>query len=155
MVALTVTMVKSEGRLVFPTDKQERSYRAYIKAMGDGEARHVTIKPIPKRQGTQSMRYYRGVVVPDIALASGVDDPDEFESVHEALAWKFLKIADHPLYGYPRRRSTAKDDLDQAEMSAYVTQCIEWGESSIPGCLVRRPDEIDDWQQVADYHWKD
>jgi hypothetical protein len=103
----------------------------------------LTLKRKPKRQGSQSMRYYRGVVVPDIALACGYADPDEWEQVHQSLAWKFLRIADHPQLGYPRRRSTSKNDLTQDEMTDYISRCIEWAESSIPGCRVRRPNEVD------------
>jgi hypothetical protein len=103
----------------------------------------LTIKRKPRRQGTQAMRYYRGIVVPDIARACGYTDPDEFPPVHESLAWKFLRIADHPQLGYPRRRSTSKDDLSAEEMTDYISRCIEWAESSIPSCRVRRPNEVD------------
>jgi hypothetical protein len=87
-------------------------------------------------------------VVPDIALACGVDDPDEFEAIHQSLAWKFLRIADHPQYGYPRRRSTSKNDLSQDEITKYIDDCIQWAESSIVGCRVRRPDEVDDLDNI-------
>lgn len=110
------------------------------------------VRQEPRRQGSQSMRYYRGVVVPDIAKASGVSDPDDFKDVHEGLAWKFLRIADGPM-GQPRRRSTAKDDLNQDEMTAFIDQCITWAETSIPGCEVRRTDEVD-WSQVYDPGWR-
>lgn len=128
--------------------------RDFLERFGCGEDLEVVLRRKPKRQGTQSMRYYRGVVIPDIADACGISDPDEYESVHEALAWKFLKIADHPQFGTPRRRSTAKDDLSQEEMTAYIDQVIVWAETSIPGCRVRRPDDIDDWGHVPDYEWK-
>jgi len=106
-----------------------------------------------KPQGFQSMRYYRGVVVPDIAQACGYTDPEDYPEVHEALAWKFLQISNHPQFGYPRRRSTSKQDMSQEEMTAYIDQCITYAETSIPGCRVRRPDEID-WDHVSDATWK-
>lgn len=106
-----------------------------------------------KPQQGQSRRYYRGVVIRDIAEACGYSDPDDYPDVHEALAWKFLRIADHPQFGTPRRRSTAQADMDEAEMSAYITQCIEYAESSFPGCKVRRPDEIENWDHVPD-NWR-
>lgn len=108
----------------------------------------ITIKRKPRRQGTRSMRFYRGVVVPDIALACGYDDPEDWPAVHESLAWKFLRIADHPELGFPRRRSTSKSDLSAQEMTDYISQCIQWAESSIPGCRIRRPDEVDDMESV-------
>jgi hypothetical protein len=106
-----------------------------------GEEVVVTVKKRPRRQGTQLMRYYRGCVVPDIADACGYTDPDDYESVHEGLAWKFLRLPDGP-FGEPRRRSTAKDDMTQDEMSRYVDQVITYAETSIPGCRIRRPEDV-------------
>jgi len=131
--------VDDSGHLAL--DKR-REFSAWVKRFAGHEV-VVTVKRRPRRQGTQAMRYYRGVVVPDIAVACGYSDPDDWPQVHESLAWKFLRIADHPQLGYPRRRSTAKDDLSAEEMSRYISQCIEWAESSIPGCRVRRPEEVD------------
>lgn len=103
----------------------------------------LSLKKKPRRQGTQSMRYYRGVVVPDIAKWSGlVGDEDDCRDTHEGLAWKFLRIADGP-FGNPRRRSTANNDMSQEEITAYIDQVILWAETSIPGCRVRRPEEVD------------
>ena len=146
-----MVVVEEQGRkrLVFPQGPggtpgaQERNYRQCIEQLGEGEEILMRLKSMPRRQGTQSMRYYRGVVVPDIAAASGITDPAEYQDVHEALAWKFLRIADHPQHGYPRRRSTSKDDMPQEDMTIYIDQCITWAESSIPGCRVRRPNEVD------------
>lgn len=105
----------------------------------------VTLKRKPKQQGDKAMRYYRGVVIPDIADACGYDatDPEECDQVHEAMAWKFLRISDHPELGYPRRRSTAKGDLNQAEMTAYIDQVIAYAEREIVGCQIRRPEDVD------------
>lgn len=119
-----------------------RAFRADLQKL-KGQTVVGTLKRRPARQSNQPMRYYRGVVVPDIALACGYDDPDEWPQIHEALAWKFLRIADHPQLGTPRRRSTAKDDLTAEEMSDYISQCIQWAETSIPDCRIRRPDEVD------------
>ena len=113
----------------------------------------VSVKKRPKMQGTQSMRYYRGVVVPDIAAACGYVDPDEWEDVHNALAYKFLRLPDHPQLGTPRRRSTAKDSLSQEEMSRYIDQVILWAETSIPGCTIRRPEDVD-MDKVVDNEWE-
>lgn len=141
MKALTVVMVASQGRLKH--DRDAEAYSAFARSLADGTEWQVTIKKKPERQGSQTMRYYRGVVIPDIATACGYSDPDDYDSVHESLAWKFLRIEDHPQLGYPRRRSTAKDDLSADEMSEYVTKCIEWAEAEIVGCRVRRPNEIE------------
>lgn len=103
----------------------------------------VVVKMPSRRQGTRAMRYYRGVVIPDIARAMGYADPADYESVHDALAWKFLRIEDGP-FGAPRRRSTAKGDLSAEEFSDYLSQVIQFAEAEIVGCRVRRPNEVDD-----------
>lgn len=131
---------------------QPVQYRQHLMRLVGDEVL-VSIKRRPKFQGTQSMRYYRGVVVPDIAVACGYTDPDDYESCHDALAWKFLRLADHPQLGTPRRRSTAKDDLTQDEMTSYIDKCIAWAETSIPGCTVRRPDDVD-MDRVPDETWE-
>lgn len=159
-LTLRMVVVQAEDggkRLAFPEGRggalgpDERAYRACIDRLGVGEELEMRLRAQPKRQGTQSMRYYRGVVVPDIAAACGYTDPEDWAAVHESLAWKFLRLPDHEL-GYPRRQSTRKDSLDQAEMSAYIDQVIAWAESSIPGCRVRRPNEVDlDQVYAPDY----
>lgn len=114
----------------------------------------IWVRKAARPQGTQTMRWYRGVVIPDIARACGYSDPDDFERVHQSLAWKFLRMADDQM-GFPRRRSTSKGDINQEEMSAYVSQVVEHAESTIPGCRVRRPNEIEDWDHVYEYQFDD
>jgi hypothetical protein len=102
----------------------------------------VTLKKRPTHQGSKQMRYYRGVVVPDIAAAIGETDPDAFQEIHEGLGHKFLRLPDDGS-GISRRRSTAKDKMSAEDFTDYVSRVIEWAESSIPGCRIRRPDEVD------------
>lgn len=142
MRVFTAPMVATKGRLEFGQWDQT-AYRKFAATLGDGTEWLMVIKKKPSRQGSQSMRYYRGVVVPDIAEACGYSDPDDFDAVHESLAWKFLRIEDHPQLGFPRRRSTAKVDMNAEEMSAYISKCIDWAEFNIVGCKVRRPNEVD------------
>lgn len=110
-----------------------------------GEEVMVILKKRPKQQGTKAMRYYRGVVIPDIAEACGYDrdDAEDCEAVHESMAWKHLRISDHPELGYPRRRSTAKGDLSLEEMAEYIDKVILDAETSIVGCRIRRPEDVD------------
>jgi len=112
-----------------------------------------SVKKKPRRQADKAMRYYRGVVIPDIAEACGYTDPDDYADVHEGLAWKFLRLPDGP-FGQPRRRSTAKDDMAQDEIAAYIDKVILWAETSIPGCRVRRPDEVD-VDEIAEPSWQE
>lgn len=131
---------------------QPEMVKAHLRALL-GDEIEVRIGPKRKRQGTQSMRYYRGVVIPDIARAMGYSDPDDFEAVHDAIAWKFLRIEDHPQFGTPRRRSTAKDEMNQQEMTDYIDDVIRWAEAEIVDCRVRRPHEVD-LDRAPDFpHW--
>lgn len=126
----------------FSLDKR-REFAEWVKKFAGHEV-VLTVKKRQHGQGSQSMRYYRGVVIPDIAEACGYIDPDDFESVHDSLAWKFLRIDDHPEFGTPRRRSTSKGDMSQEELTAYIDKVILYAETSIPGCRVRRPNEAEE-----------
>lgn len=126
-------------------------FRAHLERL-KGQEVVVSVKKMPKRQGSQSMRYYRGVVIPDIAEACGYVDPEDFASVHEAMAWKFLRLSDGQ-FGEPRRRSTGKDDLTQDEMTTFIDQVITYAETEIPGCTIRRPEDVD-LDRVVDPGWK-
>ena len=102
----------------------------------------LTLSRTPKRQGTQSLRYLRGVVIPDIAEACGYADPDDYQSVYDGLMWKFYRLPDGP-FGEPRRQSCAKGQMSQEEITAVIDTLITYAETSIPGCRVRRPAEVD------------
>lgn len=134
-------LVSSRSGKHFALD-DSKGFREWVTKAHLGRELVVTVKRLAKRQGTQSMRYYRGVVVPDIARACGYTDPNEWQDVHNGLAWKFLRLPDGP-FGEPRRQSTRKDEMPQEVMTAYIDQCITYAETSIPGCHVRRPEEVD------------
>jgi|SRR5215831_599879 len=142
-----IVFVDDAGNYAFD---EARAFRAYLQKF-KGQELIFTIKRRSYRQGSQSMRYYRGVVIPDVALASGYVDPDDYESVHEGMAWKFLRLPDGN-FGEPRRRSTGKDDLSQEEMSHYIDQVITYAETSIPGCWIRRPEDVD-FSKIVDPGW--
>lgn len=128
-----------------------RGFRAHLETL-KGQEVVVTVKKRPKRQGSQQMRYLRGVVIPDIAEACGYSDPDEYQSVFEAMAWKFLRLPDGA-FGEPRRRSTAKDAMTQDEMTRFLDQVITFAETSIPDCRIRRPEDVD-MDRIVDPEWK-
>ena len=58
------------------------------------------------------------------------------------MAWKFLRLPDGA-FGEPRRRSTSKSDLSLEEMTKFLDQVILYAETSIPGCRIRRPEEVE------------
>jgi hypothetical protein len=119
--------------------QQRKAFLAYVAAL-KGKDVILSVTKRPKRQGTQSLRYLRGVVIPDIALACGYTDPDDYQQVYEGLMWKFCRLPDGP-FGDPRRKSCAKDQMSQEEITDLTSQIITYAETSIPGCRVRRPDE--------------
>jgi hypothetical protein len=125
---------------------------AHLAAKFKGQEFLFETKHVTKRQGSQSMRYLRGVVIPDVAEACGYSDPDDYEQVWQGLAWKFLRLPDGE-FGEPRRRSTAKDQMTQAEMTALIDQIITYAETSIPGCKIRRPEDVT-LDDVYDPEWK-
>lgn len=148
MSAAFVAVVSEDGaKLHFDNPA---AFRAYVKKFAADEV-VVTVKKRPKRQGDQSMRYYRGVVIPDIAAACGYIDPDDFRDVHEGLAWKFLRLPDGE-FGQPRRMSTSKSEMPQDVMSKYIEDVITWAETSIVGCRVRRSEEVD-MDTIVDPGW--
>lgn len=126
-------------------------FRNYVKKFAADEV-VVTVKRRPKRQGSQQLRYLRGVVIPDIASACGYDDPDDYQSVYEGLMFKFARLPDGP-FGEPRRRSCSKDEMPMDELSTIIDQIITFAETSIPNCRIRRPEELD-MDAVHDPEWK-
>lgn len=125
--------------------KDAKAFRAWKLAKVAGCDVIVSVVKVPKRQGTQSLRYFRGVVIPDIARACGYTDPDDYQDVYNGLMWKFRRLPDGP-FGEPRRRSCAKDQMSQEEITELISEIITYAETSIPDCRVRRPHE----QQLDD-----
>ncbi len=146
-MASFLAFVDDDGKLGLDSPALFRAQLLRLK----GQEVIVKLERKPTRQGSQQLRYYRGVVIPDIAEACGYSDPDDWQSVHEAMAWKFLRLPEGP-FGEPRRRSTAKHDLSQDEMTRFLDQVITYAETSIPGCSVRRPEDVN-LDHVVDSAW--
>lgn len=71
------------------------------------------------RRSLRANRYYWGIVVPLLAEHCGYDA----QAMHEALAFRFLRIADCPITGAPRRQRTP--ETDSTAFAQYVDQCIQ------------------------------
>ena len=67
----------------------------------------------------------------------GYDDPTE---LHEALAFKLLRLPDDPITGSPRRQSTAK--LNTAEFVAYA--------DAVERLLIDYGADLTGWEQLAE-----
>jgi len=85
-----------------------------------GKPIDLIVKVHRNPRSTQANKYYWGVVVPVIAAYCGYDK----QEMHEALAFRFLRIEDDPITGSPRRQHTP--DTDTKAFSDYVDQCIQF-----------------------------
>lgn len=128
-----------------------KGFKAWVQKTFAGKEVVVTVKRRPRVQGRQQLRYLRGVVVPDIATACGYTDPEDYQSVYEGLMWKFYRLPDGP-FGEPRRRSCSLVEMTMDEMRGVIDTFITYAETTIPGCRVRRPEEVD-LERVADQEW--
>lgn len=84
----------------------------------EGQTVEVSVKPYKATRSSQANRYYFGVVVKLLAEHCGYDADD----MHEALAFKFLRIEDDPITGTPRRKRTPKTDTK--EFADYIDACV-------------------------------
>ncbi len=141
--------VVSEDGAKFHFDHPEQ-FREYVKKFAATEV-VVSVKRRPRQQGPQQLRYLRGVVIPDIAQACGYTDPDDYQDVYEGLMFKFFRLPDGQ-FGEPRRLSLGKDKATMEEVSDVIDTLITYAETTIPGCRIRRSEEVDD-DRVIDPEW--
>lgn len=141
VVPAVMTTVQGLRRPV-PIDRD--LFYSSLTEFGDGELVELRIRSMPRRQANGQMRYYRGVIIPDITRAIGeMPTPGNCERVHQALAWIFLRVEDHPIFHTPERKSTGKKDFSSQEMTDFLSDVIQYGETEIVGCRIRRPHEVD------------
>ena len=144
-----VAVVSEDGEhLHFDSPAQ---FRAHVKKFAADEVL-VTVCKRPRRQGSQQLRYLRGVVIPDVAQACGYTDPDDYQEVYEGLMWKFARLPDGP-FGEPKRESAAMDKMPMDRMSKLIDDIITYAETTIPGCRIRRPEEVE-IDDVLDPGWR-
>jgi hypothetical protein len=104
---------------------------------------------LPRRRRTgQQNRYYFGVVLALLAEACGedFDTKEEREAFHDAVAFKFLQIANHPVTGAPRRLRTPA--MDTQEFWAYVERVRRWAAETF-ALVIPDPGQVD-----AAYDWR-
>jgi hypothetical protein len=85
-----------------------------------GKPVDVLVRVHRNQRSTQANKYYFGVVVPLIAAYCGYD----VQAMHEALAFRFLRIEDDPITGSPRRQHTP--ETDTKAFAEYVDACIQF-----------------------------
>ncbi len=66
--------------------------------------------------------------------------------------FKFFRLPDGQ-FGEPRRKSAAKDEMSMEEVSEVIDTLITYAETTIPGCRIPRPEELD-MDDVIDPGWK-
>ncbi len=94
----------------------------------------VTVTKHKDAMSGRAKRYYFGCIVPLIAEYCGY----EKDEMHEALAWKFLRIEDDDLTGTPRRKHLPA--LDSPEGAEYLDRCIRFGAEL--GVYIPSPGEV-------------
>lgn len=95
----------------------------------------VIVRPVRRQRSTRANRYYWGVVVKAIGEHCGYHS----DEMHEALAFKFLRLEDDPITGSPRRKRTP--ETNTTEFAEYVDRCIQFGAEL--GVVIPEPGEVD------------
>jgi hypothetical protein len=149
-VSRTFRVVMQDGKFHLTAPK---AYAEFCARIGDGEERDMVIKTAAQRQGTQSLRYLRGVVIPDIAEACGYnpEDPDECQDVYDGVMWRLFRLPDGK-FGQPRRESCSKDSMSQERITEVIDKIIVWAETTITGCSIRRPEDVE-MDQIRDHEF--
>lgn len=136
----------------FALDKR-KEFEVWIKKFA-GQELLVTVKKRPHPQGTQQLKYLRGVVIPDIAAACGysAEDPDDCQEVYDGLMWRLFRLPDGPM-GQPRRESCSKGEMSRERLTQVIDTIILWAETHVVGCTIRRPEDVD-MDRIADQDWR-
>jgi hypothetical protein len=137
----------------FALDERDR-FMDYLHKF-KGQEVVLTVKRRPRRGSLQQLRYFRGVVIPDIAKATGVSDPADYEDVYEGVMHKFAGLPPGP-FGAPRRRSlslSSEHGMSLEERKQLIDDVIMWAETEIPDCRIRRPEDVD-LDRIHDPGWK-
>lgn len=100
-----------------------------------GKPVEVTVRQKRNRRSDRANRFYFGVVVKLLAEYCGY----EVDEMHEALAFRFLRLEDDPITGSPRRKRTP--NTDTKEFAEYVDACMRFGAEL--GVSIPNPGEVD------------
>ena len=112
---------------------QPDRFRAYLETFR-GQQIDLLIRRHRRTRSNNQNRYYWGVVVSILAESFGYS-PDE---MHNALAWRFLRLDDRP--ELPTVRSTTT--LTTGEFERYLEAVRTWA-SIEQGVFIPLPNEVD------------
>src|SRR6185436_1312729 len=104
MVPVVRASVSEAGKLLLSAPARALFDR-YLQTL-KGKPVELVVRVHRATRSGQANRFYWGVVVPLLAAHCGYDKT----SMHEALAYKFLRVEDDPILGSPCRRRTSQLD---------------------------------------------
>jgi hypothetical protein len=130
---------KRQGALYF---EDRPGYERQLLDIPEGHLVEVILRSLRRQRSLNQNRYYFGCVLALIAAEHGIDfdSKAEREAMHDAVAFKFLRISDCPLTGSPRRLRTP--DFDTAEFSRYVERVRRWAAED--GIVIPDPHRVPD-----------
>jgi len=133
--------------------------RQYCQRFRDGQDLELVIRSRTRRRTNEQNRYYWGVVVRELSLATGQpaqayrEDGLWIAGVHDVIKAKFLTVRD-PVLGVDVVRSTAS--LSTREFNHLIEQVREWAASGrdFEPVYIPAPNEVilpdvTPWQVVA------
>lgn len=126
----------SDGRRIIWDPGYEDIWNIQIRAL-KGKRIGVTIGPETKENSRQQQRYYRGVVVPEIAKHIG----ESVKYAHEILQYKFFTETDDN--GFTRVRSTKLGEWTTVEWEEKMDEIRQWAQDFL-GVRIALPNEIED-----------
>lgn len=114
--------VMANGR---PIVQARIRFKRYLEQhFGDGEDVDVIVTKHASGTTDAMRNFYWGVVIP--IFAEWMGEPNH-RLVHEAIAWRFLRVEDCPKTGLPRRKSTSRQGMSPEEMGDYLSRITAWG----------------------------
>lgn len=131
MDALWYGRVLPGGLLVL---EKPKDYNRAVRALA-GKHVELTIRKRKTVRTSPQNRFYFGVVVKLLAEHCGY----ERQEMHEALAFRFLRIEDCPITGAPRRKRTPETDTE--EFGQYLDSCIRLAAEL--GVVIPDPKEVE------------
>ena len=105
---------------------------------------YVALIEADQVQAPNPRRYYHGCVIP--IIATEYMGEVSYDAAHDNVAYEFLRVDDDPETGAPRRRSTAKAHMGDAEFRWYLEQVIVWATVDC-GLVIPEPASVG-------YRWK-
>jgi hypothetical protein len=99
----------------------------------------IGLLEVHQAQAPNPRRYYRGCVIP--IIATEYMGEVSYDDAHDRVAYEFLRVDDDPETGEPRRRSTARAHMSDAEFRWYLERVIAWATIDC-GLIIPEPTSV-------------